>query len=162
MTYEVKRRVFAFNYILKDDSGNILDASEENQPLPFLEGAGQIIPALESVLLLLSEGDKKSVSLEASEAYGLQDPKMVMEVPRSDLSHLKELEVGSFLRLELGDRSQMVRVTHIGDEKVTLDGNHPLAGLALHFDVEMVLVREATDDEVTHGHAHGLHGSATH
>ncbi|MBC7465932.1 MAG: FKBP-type peptidyl-prolyl cis-trans isomerase [Bdellovibrio sp.] len=154
-------RVIAFNYVLKNDKGETLDASEANQPLPFLEGRQQIIPALERVLALLNEGDKKQVKLTAEEAYGEFRQDMIMEVPKEELAHLK-INVGSQLQLELEKQMKVVTVTKMTDTMVTLDGNHPLAGVPLTFDVEVMLVRPATQDELTHGHAHGLHGHAHH
>ncbi|MBY0451776.1 MAG: peptidylprolyl isomerase [Bdellovibrionaceae bacterium] len=154
-------RVIAFNYVLKNKAGETIDASEPNQPMPFMEGQQQIIPALERVLALMSEGDKKHVDLEAKEAYGEFRQDMVMEVPKAELAHLN-VEVGAHLQLQLEKQVRVVKVTQITDETVTLDGNHPLAGVDLAFDIEVVLVRNATAEEVRHGHAHGLHGTAHH
>lgn len=156
------RRVLAFNYVLKGPDGNILDASEAGQPLPYLEGAGQILPKLEEEIKDMKEGDKKTVKLEAQDAYGEVRENMFMDVPKQELEHIPELEVGAHLRLELGDGSHVVRVAKISDTQITLDGNHPLAGQALEFEIEMALVREATSEEVLHGHPHGLHGDAGH
>ena len=156
------KRVLAFNYVLKGPDGQILDASERGQPLPFLEGSGQIIPKLEEEIKDLKEGDKKIVKLSAADAYGETKDNMFMDVPKEELAHLPELEIGSHLRLELSGGSHVVRISKITDTHVTLDGNHPLAGQALEFDIEMVMVREATVDEVLHGHPHGLHGDAHH
>ncbi|MEK2643990.1 FKBP-type peptidyl-prolyl cis-trans isomerase [Bdellovibrio sp. BCCA] len=156
------RRVLAFNYVLKGPDGNVLDASERGQPLPFLEGAGQIIPKLEEEIKDLKEGDKKIVKLAAKDAYGEMKDNMFMDVPKEELAHLPQLEVGAHLRLELGSGAHIVRVSKITETHVTLDGNHPLAGQDLEFDIEMVLVREATTEEVLHGHPHGLHGNAGH
>lgn len=158
----MKRRVFAINYILKGADGSILDASEESQPLPFLEGAGQIIPALEAEIKDLTEGDKKTVKIKAANAYGLPEEKMIMDVPAEELKHIPDLKVGGYLKLDLGEQTKVVRITKVTSEKVTLDGNHPLAGQDLHFEIEMVTVREATEEELSHGHAHGIHGHSHH
>lgn len=157
-----KPRVIAFNYVLKNNQGDLIDASEPNQPLPFLEGRSQIIPGLESELVKMSEGDKKIVSVTASQAYGEYRNDMVMDVAKEELAHLTDLQVGSHLQLQLGEGVKIVKVSKISDSHVTLDGNHPLAGTDLVFDIEVALVREATVDEVLHGHAHGLHGHAHH
>jgi FKBP-type peptidyl-prolyl cis-trans isomerase SlyD len=154
-------RVIAFNYTLKNSQGEVLDASEPNQPLPFLEGKQQIIPALESVVSLLNEGDKRKVSLKAAEAYGEFREDMIMEIPKEELAHLK-IEVGSHLQLKLNQGVKVVKVSKVSDSHVTLDGNHPLAGQDLEFDVEIMLIRPATAEELQHGHAHGLHGHAHH
>ncbi len=155
------KRVLAFNYVLKGADDQVLDASEKNQPLPFLEGAGQIIPALEEQIKDMKEGEKKVVKLAAKDAYGIPDAKMSMDVPKEEVAHLN-VEVGSFLQLQLSEEMKVVRVAKITDTHVTLDGNHPLAGQDLEFSIEMALVREATADEVLHGHPHGLHGHSGH
>jgi len=160
-TTPTSTRVIAFNYTLKNAAGEVLDASEPNQPMPFLEGRQQIIPALEAVISKLSEGDKKKVTLSAKDAYGDFRTDMIMEVPKEELAHLK-LDVGAHLQLQLEKQTRIVKVTKISDTHVTLDGNHPLAGVDLEFDIEIVLIREATAEEIRHGHAHGLHGHAHH
>jgi FKBP-type peptidyl-prolyl cis-trans isomerase SlyD len=154
-------RVIAFNYVLKNAQGELLDASEPNQPLPFLEGRQQIIPALEEVIVKMVEGDKQNVSLAAKDAYGEFRQDMIMEVPKEELAHLK-IDVGAHLQLQLQSQTRVVKVSKISDTHVTLDGNHPLAGVDLVFDIEVVLVRQATAEEMQHGHAHGLHGHAHH
>ncbi|MFS4459275.1 FKBP-type peptidyl-prolyl cis-trans isomerase [Bdellovibrio sp. HCB2-146] len=156
------KRVLAFNYVLKGPDGKVLDASEKGQPLPFLEGAGQILPKLEEAVKDMKEGDKKVVKLSAADGYGEVRDNMFMDVPKEELAHLPQLEVGAHLRLELGEGAHIVRVSKITDTHVTLDGNHPLAGQALEFDIEMMLIREATTEEVLHGHPHGLHGNSGH
>jgi FKBP-type peptidyl-prolyl cis-trans isomerase SlyD len=157
----MNRRVFAFNYVLKGVDGQILDASEEGEPLAFLEGSGQIIPKLEEVIVTMKAGEKRTVKLHAKDAYGVTDEKMKMDVPKKDLAHLT-LELGGFLQLNLGEQTKVVRVAEITDDKVVLDGNHPLAGVDLIFDIDMVAVREATPEESQHGHAHGAHGHGHH
>ncbi len=160
-TTNAPKRVIAFNYTLKNSSGEVLDASEPNQPMPFLEGRKQIIPALEEIISKLGEGDKKKITLTANEAYGDFRSDMIMEVPKEELAHLK-LDLGAHLQLELEKQNRVVKVTKVTDTHVTLDGNHPLAGVDLIFDIEIVMIREATADELKHGHAHGLHGHAHH
>ncbi len=152
----MNRRVLSFNYTLKDTNGQVLDASSDS-PLAFLEGAGQIIPALEDELKGMLIGQKKNVKLAAKDAYGEVEAKMIMDVPKTELAHL-QIEVGSFLQLQLQDRVKVVRVSKISDETVTLDGNHPLAGQDLEFDVELVDSRNASAEEIAHGHAHGVGG----
>ena len=160
-TQKTHPRVIAFSYILKNSQGDLLDASEPNQPMPFLEGRGQIIPALEAEISKMSEGDKKNISLKAADAYGDFRADMIMEVPKDQLAHI-QITLGAHLQLQLGEGVKVVKVTKIDDTHVILDGNHPLSGVDLDFDIEVVLVREATADEVIHGHAHGLHGHAHH
>jgi FKBP-type peptidyl-prolyl cis-trans isomerase SlyD len=161
-TTTAKPRVIAFNYVLKNNQGDLIDASEPNQPLPFLEGRSQIIPGLEAEIVKMNEGDKKKISVPAAQAYGEYREDMIMDVPKQELEHLKDLQIGSHLQLQLGEGVKIVKVSKMTDTHVTLDGNHPLAGTDLIFDIEVALVRDATVDEVLHGHAHGLHGTAHH
>ena len=156
MSLDTKPRVIEFNYTLRDTKGQVLDQSDDG-PMAFMTGLGQIIPKLEEELLGMLIGQKKVVNLAADDAYGQVDPKMRMEVPRADLAHI-QLEVGAFLQLNLGQQIKVVKVTSMNDTTVTLDGNHPLAGQALVFDVEMVNSRAATSEEVAHGHVHGPGG----
>ncbi|MBC7741711.1 MAG: FKBP-type peptidyl-prolyl cis-trans isomerase [Bdellovibrionaceae bacterium] len=155
------KRVIAFNYILKNSTGEVLDKSDPNQPMPFLEGKQQILPALEAELTKMAEGDRKEIKLLAKESYGDFRADMIMEVPKEELAHLK-LEMGAHLQLQMESQTRVVKVTKISETHVILDGNHPLAGVDLVFDVEIMLIREATADEIIHGHAHGLHGHAHH
>ena len=156
----MKRRVLSFNYTLKDTKGQVLDASTDG-PLAFLEGAQQIIPALEEQLKGMLIGQKKNVKLAAKDAYGDVESKMIMDVPKKEVAHL-QIEVGSFLQLQLQDSIKVVRVAKITDDTVTLDGNHPLAGQDLEFDVELVDSRDASNEELAHGHAHGPGGHHHH
>lgn len=151
-----QKRVLSFNYTLKDDKGQVIDASTD-APMAFLEGASQIIPALEAQIKDMNVGEKKNVKLKAIDAYGEVDAKMAMQVPKEELAHL-EIEVGGYLQLQLENSVRVVRVTKIDEKEVTLDANHPLAGLDLEFDIEMIETRPATDEEVAHGHAHGAGG----
>jgi len=160
-TSQTSAQVIAFNYVLKNNQGEVIDASEPNQPMPFIVGHQQIIPALEKVLVGLNEGEKKNVALPAADAYGEFRQDMLMEVPKEELAHLK-IEIGSHLQLQLQNQVRVVKVSKISDTHVTLDGNHPLAGVDLVFDVEVVLIRAATAEELAHGHVHGLHGHAHH
>lgn len=157
----LQTRVIAFNYVLKNTQGDLLDRSEPSQPMPFMEGKQQILPALEAVMVKMNEGDKQNVTLTAKDAYGEFRNEMIMEVPKQELTHIK-LEVGAHLQLQLEKQVKVVKVTKIGDTHITLDGNHPLAGVDLVFDVEIVLIRQATEEELQHGHAHGIHGHAHH
>ncbi|MGZ5279248.1 MAG: FKBP-type peptidyl-prolyl cis-trans isomerase [Pseudobdellovibrionaceae bacterium] len=152
----MKKRVLSFNYTLKDTKGQVLDQSTDG-PLAFLEGSQQIIPALEEQISAMLIGQKKNVKLAAKDAYGEVEAKMVMDVPKKEVAHL-QIEVGSFLQLQLQDSVKVVRIAKITDETVTLDGNHPLAGQDLEFDVELVDSRDASNEELAHGHAHGAGG----
>ena len=161
-TTTAKPMVIAFNYVLKNNNGDLIDASEPNQPMPFMTGLQQIIPGLESEIVKMAEGEKKKIAVPAAQAYGDFRQDMLMDVPKEELAHLQGLEVGSHLQLQLGEGVKIVKVSKISDSHVTLDGNHPLAGTDLVFDIEVALVREATAEEIAHGHVHGLHGHAHH
>lgn len=152
----MKKRVLSINYTLKDSSGQVLDSSSEG-PLSFLEGTGQIIPALEEEVRNMLIGQKKNVKLTAEKAYGEIQANLVMDVPKAELSHLK-IELGSFLQLDLNEQVKVVRIAKISNESVTLDGNHPLAGQDLEFEIEMMDSREASAEELAHGHSHGPGG----
>lgn len=150
------RRVITFNYCLRDMQGQVIDESSDG-PMAFLEGAKQIIPALEAELLGMLIGVKKKIHLTAEQGYGPVDPKMLMDVPKEELAHL-QIELGSFLQLQLEHQIKVVKVAKITDTHITLDGNHPLAGQDLEFEVEVMSTREATPEEISHNHAHGVGG----
>jgi FKBP-type peptidyl-prolyl cis-trans isomerase SlyD len=151
-------KVVSFHYTLKDGSGNTLESSFNDEPMMYLEGVGQIIPGLESALAGLKKGDKKTVNVKAAQAYGEYEKDLVVQVPRAQMPK-KDITVGDQFHADSGQgHTQVVVVTAVSDEHVTVDGNHPLAGQDLNFDVEITDVREATKEELDHGHAHGGDG----
>ena len=143
--------VVTIYYTLKDDADKVIDSSSGGEPLAYLHGHGNIIPGLERELAGKSVGDRLTVRVPAAEGYGEYDRALVQKVPRRALKGIANLRVG--LRLQAGH--QAVTVTHIAGDMVTLDGNHPLAGQNLNFDVEIAGVRPATEEELAHGHVHG-------
>ena len=151
-------QVIAFHYKLTDVQGQTLDQSEANDPLAFMTGSGQIIPGLEKVLVTLQIGDKRRVEVEAADAYGEHSPENIMTIDRSQLPE-GEVKVGDTFH---GPNGEPVTVTAVAAENVTLDGNHPLAGQKLIFDIEIANTRAATKDEIAHGHAHGADGHHHH
>src|SRR5690606_30724137 len=138
-----------------DGTGKVLDSSDGQEPLSYLHGAGNIIPGLERALVGKSVGDKLNVAVPAAEAYGERDASMVQELPSSMFSGVDQIEVGMEFHAETEHGLQVVTVVAVEEGQVTIDGNHPLAGVDLNFDVEVTEVREATEEEVAHGHAHG-------
>jgi FKBP-type peptidyl-prolyl cis-trans isomerase SlyD len=155
-----KNSVVTINYTLKDEGGEVLDTSRGREPLSYIQGLGNIIPGLESSLDGRSAGDKFKVSVQPSDAYGERDEKRVVKVDRDQFEGVDELQVGMQFRAEGGSGgSQIVTVTAVENDTVTIDANHPLAGKTLNFDVEVVRVREATPDEISHGHVHGPGGA---
>lgn len=152
------KKVVSFHYTLKDESGSVLESSRGEEPLSYLEGVGQIIPGLESQLRGMKKGDKKNVNVSAKDAYGEHDQDLIVKVPRAQIPK-KDVEVGDQFHAHGPDgQPAVVTVTQIDEQHVTVDGNHPLAGQALTFDVEITDVRDATKEELAHGHAHGPGG----
>jgi FKBP-type peptidyl-prolyl cis-trans isomerase SlyD len=151
-------KVVSFHYTLKDAKGTVLEASTGDEPLSYLEGVGQIIPGLENAIHGLKKGDKKSVHVKAEEGYGVHEKELIVQVPREQIPK-KDVAVGDQFHADSGQgQTQVVVVTAISPTHITVDGNHPLAGQDLHFDVEVLDVRDASPDEMTHGHAHGPGG----
>lgn len=146
--------VVVMHYTLTDDQGAVLDSSEGGNPLTYLHGAGNIIPGLESALVGKTTGDKLRVRVAPEDGYGLPQPGMVQAVPRAAFGDA-DIEVGmTFVAQAPNGAQQRVVVTEVGADEITVDANHPLAGVSLTFDVQIVAVREATQEELAHGHAH--------
>ena len=154
--------VASFHYTLTNSTGEVLDSSIGQEPLSYLHGAGNIIPGLEKALAGKTVGDKLKVSVNAAEAYGERDSSMVQELPNSMFSGVDKIEVGMELHAETEHGLQVVTVTAVEGDTITIDGNHPLAGVDLNFDVEITEVRNATSEELDHGHAHGAGGHHHH
>jgi len=154
--------VASIHYTLTDGEGKVIDTSEGQEPLAYLHGAGNIIPGLEKALLGKAVGDKFNVSISASEAYGLRDGSMVQELPSNMFSGIENIEVGMEFHAETEHGLQVVTVTKLEGDNVTIDGNHPLAGVDLTFDVEVAEIRAASAEELEHGHAHGAGGHHHH
>lgn len=157
MTIALKS-VVAIHYTLTDDGGVILDASQPDQPLVYLQGAGNIIPGLEEQLLGRAAGEQFTAVIPAVAAYGERDADMVQRVPRDMFREDQEIEIGMRFSGNTPQGQITVVVTEIEGDTVTLDGNHPLAGMTLHFNVTVDSVRPATEQELLHGHVHGAGG----
>lgn len=151
------QRVLTIHYTLTNKEGETLDSSRGSDPFPILEGARQIIPALEQEIIKMSVGDKKTVDLTPEQAYGVVDEKLRVTVDRSKLPG-DDLYVGLQFRTSDNPADPIFTIVRLEGETVYLDGNHPLAGQDLTFDIELVEIRPATQDELDHGHAHGPHG----
>lgn len=149
-----KDLVVSMDYSLKVD-GEIVDSSEDSEPIEFIQGYGNIIPGLEKELYGMSIGDKKSVSVPAAEGYGIYDPEAVMTVGRSEFPSEIPMEQGVEVSIQDENGEVMVAVIEAFDEEtVTLNGNHPLAGKDLQFDVTIAGLRAPTAEELEHGHVH--------
>lgn len=153
-----KARVVSIHYTLTDEAGAVIDSSRGGEPLVYLEGAGNIIPGLEKELNSAKAGDKKNVKVAAAEAYGEKRDDMVIQVPRTQFPKDVNLKVGDRFRSGGDHHSPVFTVVSLQDDSITLDGNHPLAGKDLSFEVEVTQTRPASDEELSHGHVHGEGG----
>ena len=149
-----KNKVAAIHYTLRDNLGNILDSSEGRDPLYYIQGIGNLIAGMEEGLEGRSKGDKFDLKISPAKGYGELDPSLVQKVPRSAFG---DQEVKQGMRFHT-NQGMVVTVKEVGLESVTIDGNHPLAGVELNFAVEVMDVRNATADELSHGHVHGVGG----
>lgn len=153
-----EKKVASIHYTLKNDAGDVLDTSSGRDPLAYLHGANNIIPGLEKALEGKAAGDKVEVTVEPSEGYGDRQDSLVQDVPREAFQGVDEIKEGMQFQAQGPQGPVLVTVKTVTDESVTVDGNHPLAGEKLHFDVEIAEVRDATDQELEHGHVHGAGG----
>jgi len=150
--------VVVIDYTLTDNSGEVIDSSEGAGPLAYLHGAGNIINGLEDALLGKEAGEQIKATIDPENAYGERHEDMKQDVPKELFGGVDNIEVGMQFQSETDQGPVMVTVVAISDEMVTVDGNHPLAGVQLNFDVTIREVREATQEELEHGHVHGAGG----
>jgi FKBP-type peptidyl-prolyl cis-trans isomerase SlyD len=150
--------VVTIHYTLKDDAGEVIDSSREGDPIAYLHGHGNLVPGLERELDGKNTGDKVNVSVAPEQGYGEYDKNLVQQVPRRALQGIANIKVGLRLQAQTPQGPRAVVVTRLVGDMVTIDGNHPLAGKNLNFDVEITDVREATEEELSHGHVHGEGG----
>jgi len=153
-----RNTVARLEYTLTNDEGEMLDTSRGGAPLAYLHGTGSLIPGLERELEGRRKGETFQVRVPAADAYGERDDAKIHDVPRSHFPHDIEIEVGMQFQAESADGLHLLTVLEVDEEEVKVDANHPLAGVALTFDVEIVEVRVATPEELKHGHAHGEDG----
>jgi FKBP-type peptidyl-prolyl cis-trans isomerase SlyD len=151
-------RVVLIHYTLTNDAGETIDSSAGRDPLAYLHGRGNLIQGLESKLAGRVAGDKLDVRVAPGDGYGDVDPALTQTVPRSAFPDDVDLQVGMRFQTQSPRGPQVVVVTHVSEESVSVDGNHPLAGQHLEFAVEITHVREASDEELEHGHVHGAGG----
>ena len=148
-------RVVVMHYTLTNSRGEVLDSSRGSEPLAYLHGSGGIIPGLERALEGKQAGDKLQVVVEPKDGYGERNAELVQTMPRRMFKGVSNLRVGMRLHAGSGHQTQVITVTHIAGDMVTVDGNHALAGETLSFDVEITEVRAASAEEMSHGHVHG-------
>lgn len=152
-------KVVLIHYTLKNDGGEVMDSSEGNEPLAYLQGAGNILDGLENALVGKQAGDKLKVSIEAAEGYGEYDESLVQPIPQDQFGE-HQVEVGMQFHADTAIGPRVVTIIAINEEskEIIIDANHALADENLHFDAEVVEVRDATEEELEHGHVHGPEG----
>lgn len=148
--------VVSFHYKLSNNEGEVLDSSEGRDAFTYLQGAQMIVPGLESQMEGKSEGEKFTAVIPPENGYGVVEPQLIQRVPKDRFGDQK-VEAG--MQFQAGEHS-VVTVREVTDSDVVVDGNHPLAGVTLNFAVEVTGVRDATEEELAHGHVHGEGGHA--
>ena len=153
-----KGKVVNIHYALNDAAGEVLESSEGQAPLEYLHGHGNIIAGLEKALDGKAAGDKLKAVIPPEDGYGIRDETLVKELPLSSFQGPDEVAVGAQFQAETSQGPRLATVTKMDDKNATVDLNHPLADQTLSFDIDVVDVREATEEELSHGHAHGPEG----
>jgi FKBP-type peptidyl-prolyl cis-trans isomerase SlyD len=149
-----KHTVAAIHYTLTDNEGNVLDSSAGRDPLHYIQGIGNLIPGMEEGLEGKTKGEKFKIKVSPEKGYGVKSEELLQQVPRSAFGD-QQVEIGMQFQTNQGS---VVTVTKIGMDSITVDANHPLAGVELNFDVEVLEIRLATEEELAHGHVHGPGG----
>ena len=150
--------VVTFHYKLSDDTGTINESSDSDSPIVYMHGRHNIVPGLEKQLAGRKSGDKLTATVTPDEGYGQRNDNAVQRVPVKHLATKGPYSVGQMVVVNTREGGRQARVLKVGHFNVDLDLNHPLAGRTLTFDIEIVDVRPATEQELAHGHAHGPHG----
>ncbi|MGH7484810.1 MAG: FKBP-type peptidyl-prolyl cis-trans isomerase [bacterium] len=149
-------KVVALHYTLRNDGGDTIDTSAGNQPLAYIQGSGSILPALETALEGREPGESFDLRLAAKDGYGDRNAELVQVVPRKALATIGKIKVGTQFHAQgQGGGARVMTITAVEKDNVTIDGNHPLAGIDLNFNVQVVDVRDASAEELAHGHVHG-------
>lgn len=157
-----KNKVVGIDYTLKNAEGDLIDSSAKQGPLYYIQGIGNLIPGLEKELEGKIIGNNIKVKVQPQDGYGERNEALCQSVPRAQFESGEELEVGMQFEVETDDGEIVVAVTKIDGDSVTVDGNHPLAGVELHFDVTIKDIRDASNEELAHGHVHGPGGHHHH
>jgi FKBP-type peptidyl-prolyl cis-trans isomerase SlyD len=148
------KSVVTIHYTLTDDAGEVLDNSRDGDPMVYLHGASNIIPGLENELTGKTTGATLKVTVSPEDGYGEHSPEAIQKVPRSAFEGVEDIQPGMQFQTESPEGVQVIVVAEVSDTEVTIDANHPLAGKTLHFDVSVEGIRDATPEEIDHGHAH--------
>ncbi len=149
-----KNAVVTMNYTLKNDSGDIIDSSDGAEPLTYIQGLGHIILGLEKEMEGKSKGDKFDVVVAPEEGYGVYRDELLETVPKAQFQDAGKLEIGMQFQVETEGGPVVVSIKSIDGDNVVVDGNHPLSGVTLHFNIEIIEIREASEEELSHGHVH--------
>ncbi len=149
-----ENKVVSFHYTLKNDAGEVIDSSEGRDPLTYLHGAGNIISGLEKALEGKDSGEHVEVSVAPEEAYGTRNESLIQSVPRDAFEGVDKIEPGMQFQAQTPNGMQILTVVKVDGGEVVVDGNHPLAGQTLHFSVDITDIRDATEEELAHGHVH--------
>ena len=157
------QKVVSIHYTLKNDNGEVIDSSEGQEPLSYIQGLGNIIPGLENALFGKRIGDRLNVTIPPEEGYGVRDEDLIHSVPKEAFHGVDEIIPGMQFAADTPDGGvQLVTVVQVDEDSVTLDGNHPMSGQTLNFHVEVTEIRDATEEELEHGHVHGPEGHHHH
>lgn len=152
-----KNKVVSIHYTLRDNQGNILDSSVGGTPLHYIQGIGNLILGMEEGLEGRSKGDKLEIKVAPEKGYGLRDENLIQQVPMAAFGG-QDVKQGMQFQAQSQHGTQIVTVTEVAADQVTVDGNHPLAGVELNFSVEVMDIRDASSEELAHGHVHGPGG----
>ena len=152
------QKVVAIDYTLTDNTGTVIDTSEGREPLAYIHGIGALIPGLEEELMGKGAGEKLNVSIPPEKAYGVRNETLLQEVPSSNFANVPEMKAGMQFQAQSDQGDIIVTVVEVKADTVIVDGNHPLAGVTLNFAVEVKEVRDASAEELEHGHVHGAGG----
>ncbi|HDZ09421.1 FKBP-type peptidyl-prolyl cis-trans isomerase [Pseudohongiella sp.] len=155
-----KNAVVSINYTLTNDAGEVMDTSEGREPLTYLHGANNLIPGLEKEMEGKASGQSFKVTIPPAEAYGESNPELVQTLSKEMFKGVDKVEPGMGFTAQGPQGEQHIVVTAVDGDQVTIDANHPMAGKTLHFAVEIVNVRDASEEEIEHGHVHD--GSESH
>lgn len=155
-----KNAVVSINYTLTNDAGEVMDTSEGREPLTYLHGANNLIPGLEKEMEGKTSGQNFKVTIPPAEAYGESNPELVQTLSKDMFKGVDKVEPGMGFTAQGPQGEQHIVVTAVDGDQVTIDANHPMAGKTLHFAVEIVNVRDASEEEIEHGHVHD--GSESH
>ncbi len=151
----VTHKAVTVEYTLKNDAGEVLDSSSNHGPLTYIQGVGNMIPGFESALEGKASGAKFAFDVSPADGYGEKDPALLFAVPKDRFQGVKDLEIGMRFEVQTPNGAAIMAVERIDPDSVVLNGNHPLAGATLHFDVEVLGVRDATDEELAQAYSHG-------